>query len=345
MFSQWERGYVSALDVNSTSTQCLAHRHLPTLSKHASSEVCPSEAGACRLHVASAICMHNLEHMALCSTQFHDPILFFRCFDSVHNYSAQLLALPSAWPAGLFSTVFSFSFFLFFFSFLFCPVVVITECPCGLTLKSESFKKLMPISPQRAWERRWFRRTIKQRGQSCLMFLTNCGCQNEGTQASVSQSCWQAFSILYTQHTAPTDFLSRCARLALPQTLSARKAQHAVRDKETKSGLNGLCREREEHICFSSTASLCLSYRMFPVLMALGPLNAGNPEWLPPPQPNQAMVVPKYSTCSCNQSAAECLWVDRKTCMSISRVLIEFGTGGCTPFCHYVFSHFFYSLD
>lgn len=45
--------------------------------------------------------------------------------------------------------------------------------------------------------------------------------KTKALRAYISQNCWQAYSILCIQHTAPTDFPSRCACSALPQALPA----------------------------------------------------------------------------------------------------------------------------
>jgi len=135
MFSWWERQCFS-------STGSLPCMHLEfciqtaTLNKHASSEAHQSKAGVYRLHVASAICIHNPEHMALYSTQFHEHIFFF------HRASAALtvcvviqLRYFPPYPVCGQQAYFPHS-----------PVNIITEFPHGLTLKSESFKKSMHVS-------------------------------------------------------------------------------------------------------------------------------------------------------------------------------------------------------
>lgn len=63
----------------------------------------------------------------------------------------------------------------------------------------------------------------KERDQSRQKLLANCGCQNEGTQGLISQSCGQDYSLLDIQCVAPTDFPSRYVCSALPQIRSTAK--------------------------------------------------------------------------------------------------------------------------
>lgn len=70
------------------------------------------------------------------------------------------------------------------------------------------------------------------------------------------------------------------------------KKQHIVSDRESLSGCH-CCSDREESVCFSSTASLCLTYQTLlavPVMTAtpvtLVALRAVDPEQLSSPQPD-----------------------------------------------------------
>lgn len=176
---------------------------------------------------------------------------------------------------------------------LFCQVDSINEFPCDLALKPESFKLLMSISPWHACEKGWCNPITKERGQSCQKFLTNCCFQNEGTQGLYFPK--PLASLQHFVHSAYSShwFPFQVCMLSTATSITCIK-NTACSEWQTKSGLNGLCScpERQESICFSSTASLCLTYGIFPAApamkpmqMASVPLRAGNPEQLPPPQP------------------------------------------------------------
>lgn len=127
------------------------------VNKHTSSKAWPSKVGVYALLVGCTICTHSLEHTALCSTWSHEHALSFRRASAavtvcVFCQARYLSSWAGVRPAGLFSTS--------------SPVNIITELPRGLTLKSESFKKSMHVSSQRAWERGWCCSTKRERSKS-----------------------------------------------------------------------------------------------------------------------------------------------------------------------------------
>lgn len=167
----------------------------------------------------------------------------------------------------------------------------------------------------------------KERDRSRQKLLANCGCQNEGTQGLISQSCGQDYSLLDIQCVAPTDFPSRYVCSALPQIRStAKNTTHSEWQTEKFEWALLLPRQGREHLFLQQNISLsCLPDTCCSCHDSHTSDIAGR--WCRAVFFSRAQFLPrsasplcwrrqrsyqKYSMCSRNQRVAECLLSTRQ---------------------------------